>query len=668
MVLRLLCAILLVGASGGLVNANEGFFGFVVPSRMSTASAVRANWIDAPAGKHGSVVVRDAHFYAGERRIRFLGVNVAYAGCFPSQDDAEAIAAKLSQFGINLVRFHFLDAVSPMGLIAAKKPDTQTLDQAQLAKLDYFISRLKTHGIYSNLNLFCGHTFTAADGVADGDKLPGSGKYVSLFAPRLIELQKDFARKLLQHENPYTGQSYSREPAVALVEITNENSFLYGWSRGLLDELPPAYSSKLNVLFAEFLTKRGMTPVEPPRWRDKSPNAPLYIEFLTELESRYFREMHSFVKRDLGAQAPVTGTMAFGPAGARIMADMDFVDCHAYWEHPIYSEGDWKGTWTIRNTPMVANPSDNSLVRLAAVRVDAKPYTVSEYNHPFPSFYDAEAIPLAAAFAARQDWDALVIFDFSMSESAEQRSIHDFFQINGHPVKAAELLAASAIFVRGDLPPARPVQRDVAPPDKLAAPAAKRIWYDIPGLMADAGLSLPSYEVLHSLVFAGKPAASSGQTHDPAFRWSGDGKIGLMTADSPSSRACVGFFDAEAVKLGTVTLTLRPCFASVTVTALDGKPVESSARLLVTACGRSSNTGMQWNEAKNSLLSWGGPPSLAEGIAGRVELPGNLILFALGPDGAPARRLVSSFTGGATTFQMSPENATLWYLAIRTKQ
>ena len=41
------------------------------------------------------------------------------------------------------------------------------------------------------------------------------------FDPRLIELQKEYARKILTHLTPYTKTEYRHEPAVAIVEILN---------------------------------------------------------------------------------------------------------------------------------------------------------------------------------------------------------------------------------------------------------------------------------------------------------------------------------------------------------------------------------------------------------------------------------------------------------------
>src|SRR5262249_1713805 len=113
--------------------------------------------LEKPAGKHGFVSVKDGHLYAGENRIRFFGVNLAFGANFPAHEDAEKIAARVAKFGINCVRFHHMDTQdAPSGLLQA---DKKTIDPGQIDKLDYFIAELKKHGIYADLNLHVGRPY-----------------------------------------------------------------------------------------------------------------------------------------------------------------------------------------------------------------------------------------------------------------------------------------------------------------------------------------------------------------------------------------------------------------------------------------------------------------------------------------------------------------------------
>jgi len=82
----------------------------------------------------------------------------------------------------------------------------------------------------------------------------------------------------------------------------------------------------------------------------------------------------------------------------------DFVDMHAYWQHPSFPGRPWDGAnWTIRNTPMAADRSGGNLTGWY-LSGGGQAFTVSEYDHPAPSHYAAEMFPMIASFAALQDW------------------------------------------------------------------------------------------------------------------------------------------------------------------------------------------------------------------------------------------------------------------------
>ena len=53
--------------------------------------------LDAPAGKHGFVRVKDGHFYFEDgTRIRFLGFNMAARSNTPNHETAEKLAARFA--------------------------------------------------------------------------------------------------------------------------------------------------------------------------------------------------------------------------------------------------------------------------------------------------------------------------------------------------------------------------------------------------------------------------------------------------------------------------------------------------------------------------------------------------------------------------------------------
>src|SRR5262249_37181133 len=126
-----------------------------------------AGSLPRPAGELGPVHAgADGHLYAGDRRVRFFGVNLVFAGNFPRKEDADGVAARLAKFGVNVLRFHNMDtSASPDGTRARGAAGTGTLSPEALDRLDYLVDRLRRHGIYANLNLVVGRPFNRGDGL-----------------------------------------------------------------------------------------------------------------------------------------------------------------------------------------------------------------------------------------------------------------------------------------------------------------------------------------------------------------------------------------------------------------------------------------------------------------------------------------------------------------------
>src|ERR1700685_106787 len=218
---------------------------------------------ETPAGKGGFMRIQGGHFVKPHgSRIHFWGVHLTDwspgSVLLPPKQDIPMWAATLSRFGVNCVRLHFLDLAAPRGSIDASRNDSRSFDPQQLDRLDCLVAELKKRGIYMDLNLNVGRSYVAGDGVVDFEKIRWA-KGVVLFDRRLIDLQKEYARNLLTHTNPYTGTEYRNEPAIAIVEIVNENGIGLGFrapSPYYEDELRSLYNSWLGAhLDADELNK-----------------------------------------------------------------------------------------------------------------------------------------------------------------------------------------------------------------------------------------------------------------------------------------------------------------------------------------------------------------------------------------------------------------------------
>ncbi len=237
------------------------------PDRLSGAPDF--SFLNHPLTAADRIFIRDGRFYrigddllpntADDERVRFFGTNNSFAGNFPEQADAARIAKRLRKLGINLVRLHHMDTTPDWNPNDANSLLTigpyPTLNQVTVPRLRTFLDALKAEGIYVNLNLHVGYEFRPdIDNVPpmpNGRAIPTYSKPLHIFHPRMIELQKQYARAVIDALN------LKGDPALAMVEINNESSLIHEWQEGSLDNaLQGDYRTVLQQHWNSFLRAR----------------------------------------------------------------------------------------------------------------------------------------------------------------------------------------------------------------------------------------------------------------------------------------------------------------------------------------------------------------------------------------------------------------------------
>lgn len=618
---------------------------FVVDHRAAAASPADVSFLlDAPAGKDGFIRIKDGHFHRPDgRRIRFWGVHFTDwskgSVMLPPKEDAPMWTATLARHGINCVRLHFLDLFAPRGIIDSAREDSRAFDAQQLDRLDFLVAELKKRGIYVDLNLNVGRSYKAGDGVQDAGKIRW-GKGLVLFDPRLIELQKEYARQILTHVNPYTKTEYRNEPAVAIVEILNENGLYLGFRAPTpyYDELLTSqYNAwlKKRLSEAELKALRAMAGVEGvgavPRLSAKeASSAPRdryarEMAFYRETENNFYQDMAGYLRK-LGVKAPITGTADHSHSSSpypmlATLVKLDIVDGHVYWQHP--------GARGPANTPMVNDPFNSTVVQLSRTAFAGKPYTVSEVNHPFPNDWASEGIPILAAYGCLQDWDGIFLYTFEPKLDPKwQPYVGDPFDISLDPVRMTQMAAGALIFLRGDVRgAARTVERSYSADQVLESrrlPQSEAPYFT-PGFP----LALPLMHKVRISSFDGPP---TGRYEAPApgpvvsdtreLTWDPAEMQGVVRVDTERTQALIGFVGGERRSVTHLTAELRTRFASLVLTSLDGQPIAKARRMLLSAGSRVANSGSQWNETRTWLSQYGGAPTLIEPVSGTVHLSG----------------------------------------------
>ncbi|MBN1941733.1 MAG: beta-galactosidase [Phycisphaerae bacterium] len=655
----------------------------------------------APIAPDGPRITVDGDsFRIGEKRFRVFGVNLGGRIC-PSREESVDIAARLAGAGVNSVRLHGIERaewwVTPEEKLSAEQKDRR--DQ-----FDFLIAQLAQHGIYSNFNLQTYRRYSQELGLPGWDNL--HDVILDLFAPKLIEAQKGFARRLLEHVNPYRKLRYADDPAVAFVEINNENSLFLWNAAELLPKLPEYYRNILQGKYNEFLKKRySTTEALKKAWgaleegetledgkvklfgTAEKPGDRRMVDrmlCLMEVEQAYWDGMYNFVKKDLGCQALITGTIVFGPCNLYAQRNMDWIDCHAYWGHPRWAEGisRWdRVKWTLPRAAMVDSPEktvtdldelSGILFFMAAQQMRNKPFTVSEYNHCAPNDYQAECVPILSSFAAAQDWDGLWLFTYEEN----RRQVH-WFNFAHNPAKWGFMQAGAAIFRDGGLT-TLPQTRHLSyaakdkPLESMIRHQIKRN-YDMFAMLRDQyGVKWSDFIDTRLVVnLDGDNQQGDGTAKaDTNILWdkSADGK-GRYIASGPGGRVWIGHADRLKGQQG-LTVT-KPDFAVVTLTPLDGQSLAECKKALVTAIFRAENTGMKFNEKRDSVgESWGSLPVLIEPvegtIAGIAELKGQWTCTALKPDGTAGEAVPVTYDDNQLPrFELSAKFKTIWYLLER---
>jgi len=248
---------------GGSAIPAAAFFPFVLPWNDSTPCAFDlTSWNGGPIGPTDEsrriVIGPDGHYAAGGTRIRLLGVNFS---SLPTPQESRAIARRMAKFGVNFVRLHALDAPwQPRNLFGRTWGDRMIdPDPAMLARLDALVAAFADSGIYVELGLLAGREFSsvddlpaALDGIADFKARHAIG----IFYPPMLELQKSWARALINRRNTIRKVRYADDPAVAMVEINNENGLVHAWLGGQLDGLPDVLAGGLAARWNSLLKSR----------------------------------------------------------------------------------------------------------------------------------------------------------------------------------------------------------------------------------------------------------------------------------------------------------------------------------------------------------------------------------------------------------------------------
>lgn len=372
--------------------------------------------------------------------IRFWAVNSD-----SWREGKEAIADQarfLAKRGVNLVRWH--------GQIEPKNEDSKLTDIDEKAReqLWQFVAGMKQEGIYMTISPYYAMPVKAKPnwGIPrDSESMQG----LLFFDPELQSAYKGWLRSLFEPVNPYTGIALKDDPAVAIIQLQNEDSLLF-WT---VESIQGRDREILSGQFGEWLKQKyGSLAAASKAWNDEKLETddfnnglvgfyPLWemtqeqkpnsgkakrladqTQFWTETMRNFNQEMVRFLREEIGAKQLINAgnwktanSMTLNDAERYSYTPSEVMGVNRYYDGGGHW-GEFSG-WAIVNGDKFINRSvlfDPSSLPTNLKQVAGYPMIIPESSWVPPLGYQSEAPFLVSIYQSLGGVDAF--YWFSMKE------------------------------------------------------------------------------------------------------------------------------------------------------------------------------------------------------------------------------------------------------------
>ncbi|MDB5173192.1 MAG: hypothetical protein JWN51_1965 [Phycisphaerales bacterium] len=385
------------------------------------------------AGDGGFIAVKNGQFVHSKtgKTVRFWGVN-GPPDEFKDPARLRQCARILAKHGVNLVRIH-----APLSNAEGE------LDTSRIQRSIEIVEAMKAEGIYTDFSVYWYSFITPKPGNKwlagyDGKKNPHAALF---FNPDFQKQYRSWWTALLTTPSKATGKRLIDEPAVASLEMQNEDSlFFWTFSDG---NVPDAQMRIIEKLFGDWLTKKyGSLDAALKKWNglgvprdsiaegrigfrqlwnvahERTPRDRDTVAFMTELQRDFYQQTYKFL-RDTGFKGVLTTTgwttadpQYLGPLDKYTNTVGDYVDRHGYFGGARHGPNDG---WAVMDTQVYADrsalrfdPEEPGKGRLFVNPVmdphyNGKPSTISETSFDRPNRYRSEGPLYYACYGALQD-------------------------------------------------------------------------------------------------------------------------------------------------------------------------------------------------------------------------------------------------------------------------
>lgn len=603
------------------------------------------------AGDHGWLATRDGEFYfeGDSKPYKFWAAATTYWSRTPWGADHERVdyqARRFAKLGINLVR------VWPAR-------GTHKFDAAHFDAFKYQIAAYAKQGIYSQAGFFWDVEAKFPRDAGEykaGERIPAT---LLFFDEQLQQIYFDWARELFATPNPYAQVPLAKDPAVAIIELMNEDS-LFFWTFGPEQRFKPQSRDLARRRFGDWLAdKYGSLDAARARWGEKAQqvdgddleagqvafymawamteagiNSGQFdrervrdqIEFLTDIQVSFYTRAVKVFREDFGYRGQIVGSNWHTSDPKMLEALYKYTetpcgvhDIHGYHDTSSGNRGGSfvKGSF-YSDTSLMRSP--DSLTKV--VQYYGLPSLCTEYNYPMPNRYRAEFPWMGATYGSLVGMDSVT---FNEVQAAGWAQKHNRFSCNT-PVALGQFPALSLIFRRGYVRCGPVVYRETVRLDDLYRQKGAGVWskpsYDeiaarqAPGIGENAK---PAFAVAPLAFYVGQlQVAREGDNAAPVVtdpapfidrgnkvvrsatgELSWDWKQGLAVLDAPCAQALCGFYpQGRSVKTSQAEFVMRNDYGTAALVSLDDQPLDRSKTILLQVMTEDRNSGFEAEPAR----------------------------------------------------------------------
>jgi hypothetical protein len=421
--------------------------------------------IDAPAGRHGRLIVNPAGALAFEtnpsQAVRLRGFNGVPRAVwqYHSEEKFEQRARLFAQAarrqGYRMLRTNMLECALTSGA-----EGDMAFNPKYLRRWDYLIAQLKEQGIYIHFVIASyGLYYSPFSFKGEVFKQRNEHKLRAFLGEESERKHWKFgAEYLFNHVNPYTGLAWKDEPAIAVAEFYNEQE---NGPRKIPQIIVanPAIRSIVETRWRAWLTKKfkGKPGQTLARELKSVPLANAPVPEMRGNLPELANEFSLFIG-DLARENAAWFEKVVRQAGFP-----GLVTQYNFSKKLVYSAARWELAQAVEMNGYFCHPYNGQVEQSSSIekradywrginttRLAGRPFLVTEFNHAFWNRHQHEGGLVFGAYSALQDFSSIMIHSGPVDLEVEPRALREFTSGSSPIIRANEFLAA-CLFQRGDV-------------------------------------------------------------------------------------------------------------------------------------------------------------------------------------------------------------------------